>query len=621
MQLNSEQKKALENGISSLLIVAGAGTGKTRVLVEKIIKIIEDKNNNILALTFTNKAADEMNDRIKKKLNINNLPFIGTFHSYGVFFLREFGKHLNIESNFIIFDRNDTKQLVGKIMKELNIKDISRGVMQNAISLIKNEREVDTTIINYAQKVLPIYERELKKLNALDFDDLIEKTIKILAREKEVRKTIQERYQYIFIDEFQDIDEKQNEIIKFIFNKNTKVIAVGDTDQTIYSWRGASIFSMINFTKIYAPADIVFLVKNYRSPQKIIDFANRIIDKNKMRQKKQLICTKDKGEDIEFMQCFDENEESYYIASEIKKLLQKKVKPESIAVLFRANFQGRAIENQMVLNEIPYSMLGARFFDRAEIKGLIYYLRLIQNENDIDSLIKSISIPRRGVGENSITKYLNNVEMSVRIREKIELFLNEISVYKKYLEKNNLAETIKFIMEKLNYNEYIIKNFENPKERIQETLELISFANNFSHLSGEEALHQFLSQVSLGSDQDTLRHNRGGVRLMTVHSSKGLEFDYVFITGMEEGVFPMRVDEDTDEEEERRLCYVAITRTKEKLWCTYAKRRGIFGTYRDMKPSSFLEGELEEELKKEKSRKNNSKKDFTDYEEDENIEW
>lgn len=591
-ELNEQQQQAVEITDSSLLIVAGAGTGKTRVIIEKIKKLLNENinSNELLALTFTNKAADEMKERLKE--NSNHLPFIGTFHSFCVTVLRKYGEEIDIKSNFMIADKDDSKRIIKSILKKLGITTISPKVIQTTIDNIKTEKikEIQGEILKTSESVLDLYEKELEESNLLDFNDLILKTIDLLETSDKVRETLQKQYKYILIDEFQDTDRLQNSLIRLIVNKETKVIAVGDTDQTIYSWRGADINNMLDFEEVFTPAKLILLTQNYRSTKNILDAANSVIQKNKSRQEKELFTKKDSGELIRLASAYDEEEEARIITKLIKQDLNRGFNLNEIAVLYRANFQARAIEREMIISNIPYTVVGSRFFDRLEIKGLVAYLILTQNLNNKEAYKRASSIPRRKIGEKTIEKVFANQKdlLPPKSRQLILDFENDIKELKQILEENSIDFALSWLVQRLKYNDYLEKTFENPKERFQEVRELIAFSKRFSHLGGDEGVATLLAEVALGSDQDNLRHKNHGVKLMTIHSAKGLEFSSVYISGMEEGLFPLQTEEEMDEEEERRLCYVAITRAKIKLTCSSAKRRSIFGNFRDMRPSSFL---------------------------------
>ena len=609
ISLNSEQEKAVKHSGSSLLIVAGAGTGKTRVLVEKIIHLLKQdiSSRNILALTFTNKAADEMRNRVSQ--TEHSIPFIGTFHSWCAQTLRKFHTAANINENFIIGDRDQTKRILRKILKEQSITDVSASVMQAEISKYKTNLIEETENI---KNVLPYYIKALEEENMLDFDDLICKTISLLKKDRSVREKLQSNYKYILVDEYQDTDELQNTLLSLIKSKDSHIVAVGDTDQTIYSWRGASVHNMLSFVETFSPAETVFLTQNYRSTATILSAANSVIEKNIFRHEKEIISTKKGGERITILSARNEDEEAYEIAQRIISLNEQGVSFDDISILFRANFQARVLETTMITNNIPYIVLGVRFFDRAEIKGIISYLTLLVQPNSKEAYTRASSIPRRGIGKMTLEKVFsgNKNLLSMAAKRKIETFDNDLLSLRTQMQKSTLTEIIESIIKLTDYETYIKQTFDNPPERLKEVRELIAFSKRFTDIPCHTAIQSFLEEVALGSDQDSLRTNsKKGVKLMTVHAAKGLEFPYVFVSGLEQGLFPFTQDdfEEHDDEEERRLFYVAITRAKNKLFCTYAQRRGFFGTYKNSSPSNFLYDIPE---------------DMTDsYEKGEDIEW
>ena len=594
---NTDQQKAIATNDSSLLIVAGAGTGKTYVLVEKIIRLLQNgiPGHTILALTFTNKAADEMRNRVHARFTAGKVPFVGTFHSFCVSLLREFPVEANVPNNFIIFDRDACRRLIKRCMKQEGITDYTPRAMQHAIGRLKTglaaEDESDT--MDTAEHLLPVYTLAMQNEHALDFDDLIIKTVALLQKEMRVREHVRNRYTYILVDEFQDTDTLQNQLVALLKGEKTCIIAVGDTDQTIYSWRGASVHNMLGFTERYAPATTVFLTQNYRSTGNILAAANAIIMKNVFRQEKDLVTARADGSPITLLSAEDEEHEGELIAKEIIRLCNEGAAYSDIAVLFRANFQARALETHMITNRIPYTVLGARFFDRAEIKDLLAYLTLVQNPASQEAFVRASNAPKRGIGARTLERIFNKEEhlLSAGISAKVAALRFDITQVTELAQHHPVAHVLRELVSFLDYKTYLTKTFDNPEDRMYEVREFIVFAERFSHLSGTDGIAQLLAEVALVSDQDTLRTtNKQTVRLMTVHAAKGLEFSHVFITGMEEGLFPFLHDEFAthDPEEERRLCYVAMTRAKDTLSCSFARRRGVFGGYKNMRPSSFL---------------------------------
>lgn len=595
--LNKEQREAVEKNNCSLLIVAGAGTGKTRVLTEKIAHLLQNgtAGYRILALTFTNKAADEMRSRVLAQYSPGSVPFIGTFHSLCVSLLREFHAEAGVPERFVIFDRDACRRVLKRCMKQGNITDVTPRVMQHTIGRLKTGLASDTKdeLITTADRLLPLYTYAMEHEHALDFDDLLIKTIDLLQKNVAVCERVRSRYAHIFVDEFQDTDGTQNRLISLLKGPDTLIIAVGDTDQTIYSWRGASVHTMLSFAEQFDPVSIIFLTQNYRSSGTILAAANAVIAKNNLRQDKDLISTRDAGERVVLLSSDDGEVEAEHIARAITDLRDEGVTYSDIAILFRANFQARALETQMLNYRIPYTVLGARFFERAEIKDLLAYLTLVQHPSSREAFTRAAGVPRRGIGARTLDRIFSGEEhfFTAAAASRVAKLRSDITRIAESVETQPVAVLLRDLVSILEYQKHLTASFDNPEERMREVGELISFADRFSHLSGTDGIAQMLAEVALSSEQDSLRANTGdAVRLMTVHAAKGLEFSCVFIAGMEEGLFPFLGDEyeTHDSEEERRLCYVAMTRAKDRLYCSYAQRRNIFGSYRAMRPSSFL---------------------------------
>ena len=595
--LNKEQQEAVVKNDCSLLIVAGAGTGKTRVLVEKMIHLLSHgtMGHQILALTFTNKAADEMRSRVSHQCSPDSLPFIGTFHSLCVSLLREFHADAGVSSGFVIFDRDTCRRVLKRCMKQEGITDMTPRIMQHTIGRLKMGLASDDKdeFIRVAERVLPLYTAAMERENALDFDDLLLKSVALLQKNTSVRERVHSRYSYILVDEFQDTDGIQNRLVSLLKGPDTFVVAVGDTDQTIYSWRGASVHNMLSFNEQFDPVSIVFLTQNYRSSGTILTAANAVIAKNELRQDKDLVSTRPAGEKIVLMSSQDNETEAVSIARSIADLHTQGVPYKDIAVLFRANFQARALEMQMLDHSVPYTVLGTRFFERSEVKDLLSYLTLVQNPNSQEAFSRAAAVPRRGIGARTLQRVFEGEEhlLSASASSKVAKLRSVITHIAALAEKQSVVTLLKELLTLLEFKKYLTTSFDNPEERMREVGELVSFADRFSHFSGIDGIAQMLAEVALSSEQDSLRANtRDTVRLMTVHAAKGLEFPCVFIVGMEEGLFPFSSDEHEthDAEEERRLCYVAMTRAKDRLFCSFARRRSVFGSYRGMQPSSFL---------------------------------
>ena len=595
--LNKEQDEVVRKDNCSLLIVAGAGTGKTRVLVEKIIHLLQSgvAGHRILALTFTNKAADEMRSRVHAQCPSAHMPFVGTFHSFCVSLLREFCAEINLPRQFIIFDRDASKRVLKRCMKQEGITAFTPRVMQHTVAHLKTGLAAGTSddLIAAAERLLPLYNLALEREQALDFDDLLLKAIAVLQKRQSVREQVQSRYAYILVDEFQDTDGIQGQLISLLKGAQTFIVAVGDTDQTIYSWRGASIHNMLSFAEQHDPVATVFLTQNYRSSGIILAAANAVIAKNIYRQDKDLVPTRGTGDQIVFLASDDGEVEASRIAHTIADLQTQGTAYRDIAILFRANFQARAFETQMLAQRIPYTVLGTRFFERSEVKDLLAYLTLVQNPNSREAFIRAAGVPRRGIGARTLDRIFSGEEhlLTAGAASRVAQLRSVIAHITALAEKQSASALVKELITLLDFKNYLAATYDTSDERLREVGELISFADRFSHLSGTDGIARMLAEVALSSEQDSLRaHTRDTVRLMTIHAAKGLEFSCVFIAGMEEGLFPFLHDADGthDEEEERRLCYVAMTRAKDKLYCSYAQRRNMFGSYRSMRPSSFL---------------------------------
>ncbi len=617
--LNKEQQKAVLETEGPLLILAGAGSGKTRVLTTKVAYLIEEAGispYNILAITFTNKAAKEMSNRLYRLIGdkAKNVQ-VSTFHSFGVKILRENFKYLGYDKNFIIMDSEDSVSVIKKILKEKGIdsKIYNPNAIKNKISSCKNEmmspKDYEKYVASDFEKIVllvyELYEDTLKKNNSIDFDDLLLLPIKLFRENPNILQNYQERFQYILIDEYQDTNEAQYILTKMISAKYRNICCVGDVDQSIYSFRGANYKNILNFEKDYKDAKTIKLEQNYRSTTNILDAANDVIKNNKERKDKKLWSDKGTGDKITYYRAFNGIDEAQYVAREIKNLINNGIEYENIAVLYRTNSQSHVIEEEFLKNKIPYKIVGGiGFYSRKEIKDVLAYLRLIYNEKDNISLLRVINTPKRGVGSKTISNLIekaNNEGKSIY----------EVIVSGKELEFKNIIEKLKKFSESLTITELvdkilditgIRKEYESDKTlesdiRLENLEELKTVTRTFEEKEGIVSLEDFLYEVSLVSDVNEYDEDKNRVSLMTVHSVKGLEFDYVFITGLEEGIFPHMnsLMNNSDLEEERRLCYVAITRAKEKLYLVNARLRMMFGHDCTNLPSRFI-GEINKDL-------------------------
>ena len=611
--LNDRQKEAVVNTDGPMLILAGAGSGKTKVLTTKVAYLIEEKNidpNNILAITFTNKAAKEMKERIFK-LEGNSAFYIqiSTFHSFGLKILKENCELLGYEKNFTILDSDDSLSIIKKIMKELNIdaNKYNPKAIKNVISNNKNEiidpekysLYVNTDFDEIALEVYRKYEKSLKINNAVDFDDLLILPLKLFNNNPGVLQKYQEKYKYVFIDEYQDTNEPQYILSKMISAKYKNITVVGDADQAIFTWRGANYKNILNFEKDYKDAKVVLLEENYRSTKTILNAANNVIKNNKVRKEKNLWTQNEEGSKITYYKAFDEKDESNYVVNEIKKLIEKGVNPKDICVLYRANAQSRTVEEAFLTSNISYNIVGSyAFYNRKEIKDLIAYLKLIYNNKDDVSLLRVINYPKRGIGNKAIENLVikSNV-LDKSLYEVIDSgkeleFKNMIEEIKKEESHLTLTELIDMVLDKSGMK----KSLEDEKSieadiRLENLEEFKSIAKAMEINEGIVSLEELLDKLALVSDVSEQKNdNEDKVTLMTMHAVKGLEYDYVFVVGVEEGLFPHSNSlESNDElEEERRLCYVAITRAKKKLYLINARSRILYGKVSSNVPSRFI---------------------------------
>ena len=611
--LNDRQKEAVVNTDGPMLILAGAGSGKTKVLTTKVAYLIEEKNidpNNILAITFTNKAAKEMKERIFK-LEGNSAFYIqiSTFHSFGLKILKENCELLGYEKNFTILDSDDSLSIIKKIMKELNIdaNKYNPKAIKNVISNNKNEiidpekysLYVNTDFDEIALEVYRKYEKSLKINNAVDFDDLLILPLKLFNNNPGVLQKYQEKYKYVFIDEYQDTNEPQYILSKMISAKYKNITVVGDADQAIFTWRGANYKNILNFEKDYKDAKVVLLEENYRSTKTILNAANNVIKNNKVRKEKNLWTQNEEGSKITYYKAFDEKDESNYVVNEIKKLIEKGVNPKDICVLYRANAQSRTVEEAFLTSNISYNIVGSyAFYNRKEIKDLIAYLKLIYNNKDDVSLLRVINYPKRGIGNKAIENLaIKSNVLDKSLYEVIDSgkeldFKNMIEEIKKEESHLTLTELIDMVLDKSSMK----KSLEDEKSieadiRLENLEEFKSIAKAMEINEGIVSLEELLDKLALVSDVSEQKNdNEDKVTLMTMHAVKGLEYDYVFVVGVEEGLFPHSNSlESNDElEEERRLCYVAITRAKKKLYLINARSRILYGKVSSNVPSRFI---------------------------------
>ncbi len=596
-----------------LLVLAGAGSGKTRVLTTKVAYLIEEENINphhILAITFTNKAAKEMKERIYQMLGSKAYQIqISTFHSLGLMILRKHYQLLNFDKAITILDSDDSLTVIKKIIKNMNLdpKIYNPRTIRNKISSAKNELLDSQSYAKFASneyennvtEIFSRYERKTKVNNSVDFDDLLILPIKLFRQHPEVLKEYQERFQYILVDEYQDTNEAQYILIKMLSSKYRNICVVGDIDQSIYGFRGANYRNILNFEKDYPKAKIVKLEENYRSTGNILNVANDIIKNNKKRKEKILWTKNENGLKIKYHRAYDEKDEAHYVSSEIKKLLVKEVPKSEIAILYRTNAQSRNMEEELLSENIPYKVIGSfYFYNRKEIKDLISYLKLIYNSNDDVSLMRVINEPKRQIGPKTIENLaLKAADKGISMYEAIDSgkelgFKLLIEDIKRQSEDLSLTEIVDLVLDKSGMRQSLEKEKTIEAEvRLENLEEFKSITKNFEENNGVISLEEFLLEIALVSDVEEHKNNTDVITLMTVHSAKGLEFSYVFIIGLEEGLFPHfnSISDNEELEEERRLCYVAVTRAKKSLTLVNAKRRMLYGKTSQNPPSRFIE--------------------------------
>ena len=613
--LNKEQIEAVKTIDGPVLVMAGAGSGKTKVLTTRIAYLIEEgiPSYNILAITFTNKAAAEMRDRVSNLIG-DVSSFIGTFHSLGVRIIRENHDILGLPNNFTIIDSDDTNTIIKKLLKEMNLdsKQYSPSYVRNRISFIKNQMLTDgeldrlfnTPMDKVVVEVYHRYNNKLKTSASVDFDDLLLLPVNLFKERKDILEYYQDKYRYILIDEYQDTNPVQYKLSVMLSNKYKNIFVVGDMNQSIYAFRQADFRNISNFEKDFKGAKVIKLEHNYRSTNNILSAANEVIKHNTERKDLKLFSDNGDGVKIKYMRAYDEKHEIALVIDEIKHLLSEGYKNEDIAILYRTNAQSRAIEDVFLAKGIPYKVFGSYYFyNRKEIKDLISYLRLIYNPHDEISLRRVINTPKRGIGEIAIAAIeerakQQNISMFDALETRKELEFKEIiEDLIKRSESLSLTELIDEVLE----HSGMKKELESSKAledeiRLENLMEVKSITASFEERTGSANLGDFLEEVSLIAD--ILNHTEDGdvVTLMTLHSAKGLEFPVVFLVGMEEGLFPHNMSlMENNLEEERRLCYVGITRAKERLYLTNAKRRMLYGKENMNIPSRFI-SEIDEKL-------------------------
>ncbi len=645
--LNKEQLEAVKTVDGPLLILAGAGSGKTRVITYRIAHLIEIGvyPGNILAITFTNKAADEMKERVIELIGEEaKSMWISTFHSACVRILRANIEKLGYNKNFVIYDSQEQEKLIDECLKELNFDNKlykPREILSKIGSLKDTLTDEEDYYKKYADdfknkvvaRTFLLYQKKLKNSNALDFDDIINKTVKLFQTYPDVLNHYQRKFKYILVDEYQDTNRAQYELINLLAKGHKNLCVVGDDDQSIYMFRGADVRNILDFEKDYPSCKVIKLEQNYRCTKKILDAANYVIANNEQRKPKKLWTENKTGDNIKFYRAENERGEARFILDEIKDLTSTDFKYKDVAILYRNNAMSRVLEEALITNNIPYKVIGGfRFYDRMEVKDIMAYLKVINNPLDNISVLRIVNVPKRGIGASTIDtirEYANQNEISIysailesekidglnsRALNAVQKFISLMGSLAAAFEKMDVPELINEVIEKTGYVDELKKeNTKESTERIENIQEFYSAALEFKEKSEDKSLSAFLEKLSLVSDQDSLDDN-GGITLMTLHSAKGLEFPIVFIAGCEDGIFPhYSARDDKDElEEERRLCYVGITRAKQKLYMTCAKQRMLFGRIM-FNPISMFVDEIPETYVDDLSKNDSSLKVSYDY--------
>ncbi len=619
--LNAAQKEAVNKTEGPLLVLAGAGAGKTRVIIHRMLEIVRRGTapEKILAITFTNKAASEMRERARKLLWADlahnrpafepfKPPFISTFHSLGLTIIKENARLLGYKRTPAIYDRADSLKAMKAALKAVGAEDIEPRMALSIVSRNKGEGVGVSAFAESAQtpreraiaNAWLMYEKTLREDGALDFDDLLLRAVIFLREHKEQREQYQKRWPYLHIDEYQDTNRIQAQMAELLVGEHKNICAVGDIDQTIYGWRGALIANIMSFEKTFPGGSLVLLEENYRSTKNILAAANEIIAKNVYRKDKNLFTKNKDGALLSTYQAFDETDEAGFIARKIRELISEGRTPRDFCVLYRANFQSRAIEEALLAGDVPYQVLGTKFFERKEVKDALSYIRAAVYSTAPD-IARIANTPARGIGKVTLLKMLSGGESDITgaTGEKVRAFRVLLARIHEAAKKLPPSKLVQYVMQESGMERMHKEDKVEGAERLENIRELGSLAARFDEAvvtvdapeeAGTARIERFLESAALASDQDELKDEANAVRLMTVHAAKGLEFPYVFITGLEEGLFPYEREEGSaaDKEEERRLMYVALTRAKEKVYLSYASYRTVFGSKNATIPSQFL---------------------------------
>lgn len=598
--LNPQQKQAVTHTGGPLRVVAGAGTGKTRVLTHRIAYLVDEKGVDpeaILALTFTNKAASEMKNRVGELVSADTLPTVSTFHALGAKLLRRHAEKLPVSANFSIRDQQQTRKLVKQAVTGAN-HDPDEWKPKKVAGFISKQKSDGLTVDQFRRQVSnetgfepvvadiwPIYRRKLRDQDSVDFADLLLLTKQLLEEQESIRRHYQNRWRHILVDEYQDTNRLQADVLQLLTDNSTGVFVVGDGDQTIYTWRGATTENIFSFESEFEGADTIVLSQNYRSTETILSAANSVIAENEKRHDKDLHTSNSAGDKIDLHTAASEQDEASRICHELQTTQDTDF--SDWAILYRTNAQSRVIEEALLDADIPYDIAGTSFFDRKEVRDLLAYLRLALNREAQTERRRIISRPRRGIGKKTVEKIVSGRTdaLSAKRRKKVESFSNLLDQIEKTINSIAPGQAVKKVISLSGLKDF----YDDEQERIENMKELVSMASNYDteFEQNDQAMRSFLQNVALTSDQDQI--NDEGVNLMTVHAAKGLEFPAVWITGLEDELFPQKRENETVSEEERRLFYVALTRAERKLVLSYAQSRQLYGSRQFKTPSPFLD--------------------------------
>jgi DNA helicase-2/ATP-dependent DNA helicase PcrA len=621
-ELNEQQREAVTAIEGPVLVIAGAGSGKTRVLTERIVYLVSEKNvspHKILAFTFTNKAAKEMKIRLERMVpGISQSLWVGTFHSTGVRILRSHGESIGVTRWFSIYDAEDSLGLIkGILSKDLQGGRLVRSArsLKDAISRWKNELIRPEEAMQYASnnvekrmvKLYEQYEKELQKAKSLDFDDLIAKPVELFSTYSDIKDIYADRFNYILVDEFQDTNPMQMAFIDALSSKHRNLFVVGDDDQSIYGWRGARVEHILNFEDLYPNTTVIRLERNYRSTQTILDAANHVIAYNKSRKGKNLWTDGEKGEKVKLIVSMDEETEASNILQAVRTLIDEGLERKDIAILYRTNAQSRVLEDEFKRGSLPYQIIGSvRFYDRMEVRDILAYCKLLNNPADIVSLKRIINVPRRALGKTTFAQ-LESIATGKNItilelidsddgdltslqKKRCRKFLNIYQKLRTRAEKESVPRVVEAIIDETDYMDHLKQNYPDAESRAENVEELVNAAEAYAETHEDKSLRAFLEEISLVADVDSLDEAKGTLTLMTLHNAKGLEFEGIIIAGLEEGLFPHHssLDNPAELEEERRLFYVGMTRAKKFLYLSFANMRRRMGFIEGEVPSRFL---------------------------------